>query len=91
MLGKPSSVNPVLMNISPGPCVLVFEVSEWMKQRSSTRSARCGSKSETYLPDCPLGLKAQGLWLRTPFSPWKVMRFSPPGIGWPCRLINSGL
>ena len=91
MLGNPSSVKPVLMNISPGPCVLVFEVSEWMKHRSSAHSARCGSRSETYLPVCPRGLNVQGLWARLPFSPWNVISFSTPGIGWPCRLISSGL
>ena len=60
MLGKPSSVKPVLMNISPGPCVLVFEVSEWMKHRSSAQSARCGSRSETYLPRLAARLERPG-------------------------------
>ncbi len=81
MLGKPSSVNPVLMNISPGPCVLVFEVSEWTKHRSSARAARCGNKSEMYLPLCPRGRNVHGLRARFPFSPWKVISFSTPGIG----------
>ncbi len=91
MLGNPSSVKPVDMNISPGPCVFVFEVSEWMKHRSSARSARWGSRSEMYLPLCPRGRNVQGLRARLPFSPWKVISFSEPGIGCPCRLISSGL
>ena len=60
MLGNPSSVKPVLMNISPGPWVLVFEVSEWMKHRSSAHSARCGNRSEMYLPRLPPRLEFPG-------------------------------
>ena len=58
MLGKPSSVNPVLIWFSAGPWVLLFAVIEWTKQRSSASSARFGKRSEIILPDCPRGLKS---------------------------------
>jgi len=76
--GKPSSVNPVLIWFSAGPCVLLFAVSEWMKQRSSASSARFGSSSETILPDSPRGLNCQIGATRFPFSPWKVTSFPRP-------------
>ena len=81
----------MLMNISPGPCVLVFDVSEWMKHISSAHSARCGSRSETHLPVWPRWRNVQGLRARLPFSPWKVISFSTPGIGWPSRCNSAGL
>ena len=58
MLGKPSCVKPVFICDSAGPCVVVFAVIEWMKHMSSANSARFGSRSETYLPLLPRGLKA---------------------------------
>ena len=67
--GNPSSVKPVFICDSAGPCVLAFAVIEWMKHISSTSSARCGSRSETYLPDLPRGLNAYGDRVRLPFSP----------------------
>ena len=54
------------MNFSPGPCVFVFDVMEWMKHMSSASSARCGSRSDMYLPDCPRWLNSQGLLVRLP-------------------------
>ena len=53
MLGKPSSVWPVHMKFSPGPCVFVRPVSEWMKHSSSAICPMCGTRSEMYLPLCP--------------------------------------
>ena len=50
MLGKPSSVKPVLIWFSAGPCVLLLAVIEWMKHMSSASSARFGSRSEIILP-----------------------------------------
>src|SRR3954470_24884630 len=50
MLGKPSSVNPVLIWFSAGPWVLLLAVIEWMKQRSSASAPRCGNRSEIILP-----------------------------------------
>ena len=38
-LGKPSSVKPVLIWFSAGPCVFDFAVIEWMKHISSASSA----------------------------------------------------
>ena len=55
-------VKPVLIWFSPGPCVLLLAVIEWMKHKSSTCSPSCGSKSETYLPDCPRWRNAKGFW-----------------------------
>ncbi len=91
MLGNPSVVNPVCRKISPGPCVFVFDVIEWMKQSSSVNSASRGNRSETILPVSPRGRKVHGLLMRLPFSPRNVISLSTPGIGWLCRLINSGL
>ena len=79
------------MRFSPGPCVLVFEVIEWMKHISSASSARFGSRSETYLPLWPRGWNSQGLLIRLPDLPWNVTSLSAPGIGVSCRLISSGL
>ena len=79
------------MWFSPGPCVLVFEVIEWMKHISSASSARFGNRSEMYLPLSPRGLNSQGLLIKLPFLPWNVTSSSLPGIGVSCRLINSGL
>src|SRR6266550_1752914 len=56
MAGKPSRVNPVDMKFSPGPCVLVLLVSEWMKQKSSTRAPRWGSRSDVILPHATRGV-----------------------------------
>ncbi len=69
MLGKPSDVKPVNMNNSPGPCVAVLLVIEWMKHISSTNSPSRGSKLETILPHLPLALKAYGLCVNAPCSP----------------------
>ena len=44
-----------------------------------------------YLPLSPRGRNFQGLRARLPFSPWKVISFSTPGIGWPSRSISAGL
>ena len=55
MLGKPSSVKPVDMKFSPGPCVFVLLVSEWMKHISSASSPSCGSRSLVILPHSPRG------------------------------------
>ena len=90
-LGYPSTVNPVLMKFSPGPCVLIFEVMEWMKHISSARLASFGSRSETSLPLCPRGLNSQGLLIRLPDLPWNVTSLSEPGSGVSCRLMSSGL
>ena len=92
MLGKPSSVKPVLIWFSAGPCVLLFAVIEWMKHMSSASSARCGRRSEIILPHCPRGLNVQSGRTRLPFSPWNVTSFScSPGSGLPSCLISSGL
>ena len=60
MLGKPSSVKPVLIWFSAGPCVLLLPVIEWMKHISSASSARCGSRSEIILPHWPRGRNGIG-------------------------------
>ena len=91
MLGNPSRVKPVPIWLSAGPCVFDFPVIEWMKHISSARSARCGSRSLTILPDWPRGLKAAMGLMRLPLAPWKVTSPSEPGIGVSCRLISSGL
>ena len=36
-------------------------------------------------------LEFPGLCARLPFSPWNVISFSTPGIGWPFRFQSSGL
>ena len=91
MLGKPSTREPVLIWFSPGPCVLVFAVIEWMKHISSASSARFGSRSEIILPLCPRGLNVQGLLIRLPLLPWKVTSLSTPGIGVSCAFDQLGL
>ena len=91
MLGKPSSVKPVLIWFSAGPCVFDFAVIEWMKHRSSASPARCGSISEIILPDCPRGLNSYSGLTRLPFSPWNVRKLSfAPGKGLPSMRANSG-
>ena len=91
MPGKPSSVKPVLIWFSPGPCVLLLAVIEWTKQNSSASVARLGSRSLTILPDWPRGLNVHNGWCKFPCAPWKVTSLSPPGRGCPCRFTSSGL
>ena len=92
MLGKPSSVNPVLIWFSAGPCVLRFAVIEWTKHMSSASSARCGSRSEIILPDSPARLEL----VQRPdevavLALERDELLGPPGIGWPSLLIELGL
>ena len=91
MPGKPSSVKPVLIWFSAGPCVFDFAVIEWMKHISSASSARCGRRSLIIFPLCPRGLNSHSGLMRLPCSPWKVTSLSPPGIGVSCRFTSSGL
>ena len=86
MPGKPSSVKPVLIWFSAGPCVLLLAVIEWMKHISSASSARCGSRSLIILPHWPRGLNSHSGRIRLPFSPWNVTSLSRPGIGCSCAL-----
>src|SRR3954470_6475773 len=67
--GKPSSVKPVLIWFSPGPCVLLLAVIEWIKHISSASSARFGNRSLPILPLSPRGLNGQNGGVRLPFSP----------------------
>jgi hypothetical protein len=90
-LGNPSSVKPVLIWFSAGPCVLLRAVIEWMKHISSTSLARCGSNCETCLPVSPRGRNCHGLRVSAPCSPWNVISLSPPGNASPWRRISSGL
>ena len=79
------------MNTQPGPCVLVREVIEWMNAMSSTCCDKCGSSDESNLPLRPVRTKGHGLFIRLPFLPWKLRKFSAPGNGSPLRFSSSGL
>ena len=81
MLGKPSSVKPVDMKFSPGPCVLVWLVSEWMKHISSASSPSCGSRSDIILPDWPRGRNVVRALDQVAVFALKGDQLSLPGIG----------
>ena len=94
MLGKPSSVKPVAIWLSAGPCVFDFAVIEWMKHIRSARAPKRGSRSLVIVPLWPRGRNSHCGLTRLPCSPWNVIIFSPDtlsgsGVSW--RRSSSGL
>ena len=81
MLGKPSSVKPVDMKFSPGPCVFVLLVSEWMKHISSASSPSRGNRSRRHLARLAARTKRVGALDQVAVLALERDQAALPGIG----------